>query len=246
MKIDHFINIPLSRDTLDVYVVRTSILRAIESSLPLLNGKLLDMGCGKMPYKRFILENSHVNEYVGLDIDTAIIYDVDIRPDVTWDGVTMPFEANSFDCAIATEVLEHCFEPNVILTEVARVLKPGGVFFFTTPFFWTLHEVPRDEYRFTPFSLERHLRNSGFNDIRIHAIGGWHASMAQMLGLWVRRGPMGSLKRKYLSAILKPIIRYLMRIDFPPKVFDKGQMLTTIYGTAVKPGLELPAKTSTH
>src|SRR5690606_37327284 len=118
----------------------------------------LDVGCGRMPYRDLILSESQVSRYVGLDIDTALHYDSKIRPDVYWNGVTMPFPDSSFDSAMATEVLEHCSDPTIILGEVYRVLKPGGTFFFTTPFLWNLHEVPRDEFRLTPFYLERLLR----------------------------------------------------------------------------------------
>lgn len=40
---------------------------------------------------------------------------------------------NSFDCIVAVEVLEHVEEDGRFLDEVARVLKPGGVFLMTTP-----------------------------------------------------------------------------------------------------------------
>jgi SAM-dependent methyltransferase len=147
----------------------------------------------------------------------------------------MPIESESFECAFGTEVLEHCPNPEVVMKEVHRVLKPGGVFFFTVPFLWNLHEVPNDEYRYTPFSLERHLKNSGFTDITIKATGGWHASMAQMLGLWVRRSSMSSRKRKILSRFLKPIIKYLIKLDEPENVqFKEGQMITGLYGVAKK------------
>ena len=186
-----------------------------------------------MPYKNYILKNSKVDEYVGLDIETALQYDQEIKPDFTWDGITMPFQDATFDCAIGTEVLEHCPEPEVILKEVYRVLKPDGLFFFTVPFLWNLHEVPNDQYRYTPFSLKRHLEKSGFKQIEIKPTGGWHASMAQMLGLWVRRSPLSTSKRHVLSRICLPIIKYLIKKDRPENImFSEGQMITGLYGIA--------------
>lgn len=232
---DNFTNISFTKENLDRYYIRTSIFNALKQSLPKLHGNLLDIGCGKMPYKDYILENSTVTKYNGLDIDNALAYDSAVKPDFTWDGKTMPFENHAFDCAFGTEVLEHCPEPEIILKEVFRVLKPQGVFFFTVPFLWNLHEVPNDEYRYTPFSLERHLVNSGFTDIEIKATGGWHASMAQMLGLWVRRSPISKTKRDWLSVILKPIIRFLIKVDkSTPITFKEGQMITGLYGIAKK------------
>lgn len=143
----------------------------------------------------------------------------------------MPFPDASFDSAMATEVLEHCHDPRIILGEVYRVLKPGGTFFFTTPFFWSLHEVPHDEFRLTPFHLEKLLRDRGFSGVHLAATGGWHASMAQMLGLWVRRGPIRKKYKMYLSSLLRPIILYLYRKDQKLKVrFKEGSMITGVYG----------------
>lgn len=235
MKVDNFINIPFTKENLDRYYIRTSIFKGLKETLPKLKGNLLDIGCGKMPYKKYLLENSAVEKYVGLDIETALEYDSAIKPDFTWDGKTMPFESNSFNCSFGTEVLEHCPEPEIVLKEVFRVLKPEGIFFFTVPFLWNLHEVPHDAYRYTPFSLERHLKNAGFSDIEIKATGGWHASMAQMLGLWVRRGPMANNKRYWLSLVLKPVIHFLIKMDKTKQVtFKEGQMITGLYGTAKK------------
>ncbi|WP_027136913.1 class I SAM-dependent methyltransferase [Gaetbulibacter saemankumensis] len=230
-----FIDIPFRTDTLDRYLIRTSIFSALKINLPSFKGKLLDVGCGKMPYRDYVLEHSDVEDYIGLDIETALDYDKKIKPDYTWNGIIMPFGDNSFDCAIATEVLEHCPEPEVTLKELYRVLKPKGILFFTVPFLWNLHEVPHDEYRFTPFALQRHLLMAGFKEVNLKATGGWHASMAQMLGLWVRRSPMTKMKRKYLSIVLKPIIKFLIRKDKINKVrFVEGEMITGLYGTVKK------------
>jgi len=123
MKSDGFINIAFDYESIDRYVVRNSIKNALDNCMVQFKGRLLDIGCGKMPYKDYVLEKSNIKEYVGLDIENALEYDSSIKPDYTWDGIVMPFDSNSFSTAIGTEVLEHCYEPEVILKEVHRVLE---------------------------------------------------------------------------------------------------------------------------
>lgn len=229
---DNFINVPFTYKNLDLYFQRRSILQAITKHLPVLHGDLLDAGCGKMPYRDFILSNSKVDKYVGLDIETAVVYDEQVQPDVTWDGSKMPFQDHSFDCVIATEVLEHVPNLLIYLGEVFRVLKPGGVFFFTTPFLWPLHEGPHDEYRITPFAMDRLLKKTGFGNIEIKALGGWNASLAQMMGLWLRRSPMSGRMRKILSLMFYPGIKFLINKDKP--LIRDGSMITGISGSALK------------
>lgn len=188
-----------------------------------------------MPYKTYIFEYSHITSYTGIDIENALEYDKGIKPDFFWDGVAMPFDDNSFDTALATEVLEHCPDPRITLSETYRVLKPGGYFVFTVPFLWNLHEIPHDEYRYTPYALERLLREAGFSGIQIKPHGGWHASLAQMMGLWVRRAPLSSINRNILSALFKPIIAYLLRKDRTFNwSFDNSIMITGLSGIARK------------
>ena len=196
---------------------------------------MLDIGCGQMPYKQHIISNSAVSGYTGLDIENARLYNENVTPDFTWDGQTMPFEANVFDCAFGTEVLEHCPEPEIVLKETWRVLKPGGVFFFTVPFLWNLHEVPHDHYRYTPFAIERLLKNSGFGKVEIFATGGWHAAMAQMLGLWVKRAPIRGNRKRVLYLFIYPVYRLLLILSSKEnKDFTEGKMITGLYGVATK------------
>ena len=229
---DGFINVPLSIENVDRYYHRTSILNAIEENLSLLCGRLLDAGCGKMPYKDYILNHSRVEQYVGLDIETALDYSDTIASYVTWNGETMPFNDKSFDCVFATEVMEHIPKPTIYLKELYRVLKPGGTFFFTVPFLWPLHETPHDEYRYTPYALERILREVGFSEVAQEPLGGWHASMAQMLGLWWKRSGFSHRKKAVLKYFLLPIYRQLIKMD--QKEIGEGKMITGIAGTARK------------
>jgi len=234
-KQNQFININLHTRNLDRYSMRISIFKALNEVLPLFEEELLDVGCGIMPYRNYILAHSKVKKYVGIDLANALNYDSELKPDITWDGKNLPLDDDIFDSAMATEVLEHCPDPESVLKEIYRVLKPGGLLFFTVPFLWNLHDVPNDEYRYTPFSLDRHIQNSGFNSIEIFAMGGWHASLAQMLGLWVRRSPISSRKRKILSKLALPVINFLLQKDINPgKNFKEGQMITGLYGWAKK------------
>jgi SAM-dependent methyltransferase len=229
----NFVKIKLNSDTLDVYYVRKSIFMALKQTLPLLNGVILDVGCGEMPYKSFILNNNtSIVKYIGLDIATDMYNK--IKPDLVWDGKTIPLGDHSIDCAVASELFEHCPEPEIVMSEVDRVLKPGGLFFFTVPFLWPLHDVPYDQYRYTPFSLERHLRCSGFCQIEIKALGGWDASFAQMIGLWVNRRPLPTIIKKLLQFFARPLIHFLVNNDKIPLNFSESMMITGFHGTAKK------------
>lgn len=55
----------------------------------------------------------------------------------------LPFAAGTFDAVVSCEVIEHLKEPERMLAEIARVLKPGGIFVLTTPY--RLTEIPQDE-----------------------------------------------------------------------------------------------------
>jgi len=193
------------------------------------HGTVLDIACGQMPYRSLVTESpSRAERYVGMDLKGGRYG----RPDVEWDGAHIPLDDSSVDSAMATEVLEHCPDPGAVLRETRRILKPGGFFFFTVPFIWPLHCVPFDHYRYTPFAMERLLREAGFSSVCIHAMGGWDASLAQMFGLWIERRPMPRLKKTILARLAVPVMRRMFLHDISPKQFEDSSMISGLAGSA--------------
>lgn len=234
--IDPYLALPLTADTQDLFWVRGSILKALKQAIPLFHGRFLDIGCGLQPYRGLITASpSRVTQYTGMDLkDPTMKGYTRVRPDIEWDGLRIPLGEATVDSAMATEVLEHCPDPLVVLKEAHRVMRPGGVFFLTVPFLFPLHDVPYDEYRYTPFALERMLKQAGFTGAKVSGLGGWDASLAQMLGLWALHRPMSRAKRGLVKRITLPVVRYLLRHDHVPP-FHAAPMLTGLSATAIRP-----------
>ena len=216
---DNFLEPKLSSKNMFAYTPRKNILNVVQAAIPLFHGTVLDLGCGVMPYKQLILSNRKVIDYKGLDWESAD-YHGENKPDLFWDGETIPLKSESIDCVLATEFLEHYGNTDHILGEINRVLKKGGFIFTTTPFIWNLHENPHDEYRFTPYSLERHFGKAGFVDISIQGTGGWDNSLATMLAMWLNCREMSRRKKKWLGKLIYPIYKRLLKSDKIPTEFD--------------------------
>jgi len=98
--------------------------------------RLLDIGCGAGFLSNALAREGF--EVVGLDASAASLavargHDEtnSVRYDVG-DALALPYPAQSFDAVFAMDFLEHVENPGAIVTEVARVLRPGGTFFFHT------------------------------------------------------------------------------------------------------------------
>jgi len=226
----------LTVENMDVYYPLTQkreLIKRISKDI-FKKGNLLDLGCGTMPYKKLIMENSVITSYTGVDIENPI-YQKTQKPDCFWDGFEVPLESSTFDNAILIEVLEHMPKPENTLNELSRLLKKDANLLITVPFLWTLHDVPNDEYRYTPFALKRMLEGSGFEIVNMESFNNWHGSMASMLALYARRG-CPSRYKKIFSIMIFPVVKYLMKKDSGSRKtnFNEGQMITGIWCLARK------------
>jgi SAM-dependent methyltransferase len=136
----------------------------LNNNLHLMNGRIIDLGCGTAPYKKDILKAG--DEYIGVDWENSQ-HDqtcVDVFADLTQ---RLVFDDEYADTVVSFQVMEHIPEPDIFLSECHRILKAGGILFITVPFMWHVHEAPHDYFRYTRHGLEYMLEKAGFSEIEI-------------------------------------------------------------------------------
>jgi ubiquinone/menaquinone biosynthesis C-methylase UbiE len=102
----------------------------------------LDIGCGRRLLPEWMPEaekqeaalHSKLSATFGLDPDFPSLKENHfVRHRVMGDSASLPFADLSLDLLTANMVVEHLPQPQALLSEARRVLKPQGVFLFHTP-----------------------------------------------------------------------------------------------------------------
>ena len=151
-------------------------------------GQLLDIGCGVKPYRDLFAP--YVQQHVGVD-HPGSPHALD-SVDVLSTAYDIPLPEASFDTILMSEVLEHLERPADALAECFRLLKPAAKIILSTPMIWTLHEEPRDFYRFTPSACRFLFEQAGFRVLEILPLGGQWTTLAHVQLRNRRRPAVGS------------------------------------------------------
>lgn len=97
--------------------------------------RLLDLGCGDGVLGQALRDR--FEEVVGADISESALEAAARRGLITQrinaDSPPFPFPDSTFDAITCLDLIEHVFEPRVLVTEIARILAPGGVLYLATP-----------------------------------------------------------------------------------------------------------------
>lgn len=134
--------------------------------------RILDIPCGRGFYMN-MLRYAFECEVIGADLDWDVLLKAQANLNARYDRVplhhasiyALPYAAETFDSAIASEVLEHLDDDVAGLREIYRVLKPGGVVAIT---------VPNADYPFLWDPINRTLEH----------VTGRHIQHGPLAGIW--------------------------------------------------------------
>jgi SAM-dependent methyltransferase len=132
--------------------MRSSLRRWVQRWEP--GSKVLEVGGG----------TSFLKPVIESEVPAVMFVSGEIAPtnqtDVVLDATALPIATQAFDAVLALEVLEHMPNPQLLLSEASRVLRPGGQLIITVPFMFGVHDY-RDYYRYTPLGFSTMLGKCG-------------------------------------------------------------------------------------
>jgi len=114
-----------------IHMIVTDFLKHNELS----HMNCLEVGCGKGEISAYFSEL--VKNIWGIDINKKIIMKSQINQGNLGfsqaNGTNLPFESSFFDLVLFPQVYEHTLNQQLVINEIHRVLRPGGICFFSGP-----------------------------------------------------------------------------------------------------------------
>mgnify|MGYP000100099637 CR=1 FL=1 len=194
-------------------------------------GDLIDLGCGKVPL--YQLYTGHVLSVTCVDWENSIHRNPFLDQTCDLNGY-LPFADKNFDTILLSDVLEHISEPENLWHEMERILKPGGILIMNVPFYYKLHEIPYDFYRYTEYALQRFAAKAGFQIIVLESMGGIPEIVADLLAKLFFKIPVIGIT---LSRGVQSFCSFIVKSGPGRKISDKTrrQFPLGYFLVAVKP-----------
>lgn len=160
----------VSTDRTDNFVFQRSMLAYVEAAKRV-GGRVLEIGTGSGYGIRTIAASA--NEFITIDkFRSAVVDNLPTNASFCKAKVPpLPFDDEVFDCVVSFQVIEHIRNDKRFVSEVMRVLKPGGRFIVTTPNRpMSLTRNPWHVREYRPEQLKTLL--SGFSSVECMGVGG--------------------------------------------------------------------------
>jgi SAM-dependent methyltransferase len=162
--------------------------------------RLLDVGCGEMPYRPLFA--AYASTYVGVDpVENPL---AELRGPIE----ALPADDGSFDVVLCAQVLEHVDDPATGVRELHRVTAPGGRVLLSTHGTMVYHPNPVDLWRWTHAGLERLFANAGsWASVRVIPASGSTACVAMLTAIYLDH----VLRRAHVTPLSRPLVAALNR-----------------------------------
>lgn len=175
---------------------RRELFSAWLKNIPSGNLSVLDVGGRIQPY-RPLLPGAH---YLAIDLRLTPLVDVVARAE------QIPFPSQTFDLAVCTQMLEYAPDPALVVSEILRVLKPGGRLLLSVPTMFP-READEDRWRFLPAGIRQLL--SAFSEVEIVPEGGSTAGFFRTINVGLHLFARYSLIRIGVSYTLIPVLNLI-------------------------------------
>ena len=191
-------------------------------------GQILDLGCG---IGAFLDTMKHANWLcTGIEPDEGArnkaqeLYGLQVKD--AGEFYNLPFE--TFDAITLWHVLEHVHELHPYITQLSKLLAPGGKLFIAVPNYtcgdekiyneyWAAYDVPRHLYHFSPTAMEQLMNKHGLK-------------IDKMEPMWYDSFYVSMLSEKYKTGIQHPVRAVINgTISNLETMFDRSRCSSLIY-----------------
>lgn len=157
---------------------------------------VLELGVGRGNLTKHI--HTYAHTYIGIDINmTGLLYVNELFPQITFmkmDAQKTAFKSGSFDAIIGSGVLHHV-NMQTVLSEIERILKPGGVIIFfepnlyfvenylinKIPFFRKLSTLSNDECHFTKDGIQEDIKKYKIKQLKVEYYFSYHPKLPKFM-----------------------------------------------------------------
>jgi len=172
---------------------------------------VLIIGSGEIGSGSDKLYSSEI-QIVGLDVYSS--------PSVDYvaDAHYLPFKDAVFDGVVIQAVLEHVVDPQVVVSEIHRVLKKEGLVYAETPFMQQVHEGAYDFTRYTVVG-HRYLFKH-FDRIAVGGLDGVGVVLAWSARAFIHAVTRSRLIAKFVFIPLKYVLTIIEKLADPRSLYD--------------------------
>lgn len=156
-------------------VIHQRLLFAYQKASEAVFGKVLELGCGAGRGLDSIL--AHCAQYTAIDKnDRLLAFLAKKYPQANFKSQRIPplkdIPDAQFDCVLSFQVIEHIKDDRCFLSEISRVLKPGGKAILTTPNI--IHSLTRNPWHVREYTADELQKKCAqhFEGVKIQGVSG--------------------------------------------------------------------------
>ena len=147
--------------------------------------RILDYGCGTGGNS---WAYATLGAVIGIEPDAAAVRLAHRRGGAQYcrgSGTGLPFQQEAFDAVVASDVLEHIEDDSAAVSEIVRVLRPGGTAIISVPahqWLFSHHDAALHHFRrYSKASFRDALERGG---LRVRRLSYWNAALFPAIALY--------------------------------------------------------------